>query len=68
MLRDRTQNGAGVPPRPGTTRRRQDKYTYGRVRTVVVAFVAGEKAETTMMSRKMNRSGNVSTFSMMHER
>ena len=65
MLRDRTQNGAAVPPRPGTRRRRQSKCTYGRVWMVAVAFVVRERAETTMMSRKRNRSSIASTFVTM---
>lgn len=63
-LRDRTQNDVGVPPGPGTTHRRQNKCTHERVRTVVVALVVGETAETTTMMRKiLNESSIVSTFS-----
>jgi len=53
-LRDRTQNDVGVLQGLGTTRRRLDKCTCGRARTAAVALVAGEKAGTTMMRRKLN--------------
>ena len=61
-LRDRTQNGAGVPPGPGTTHRRQSKCTYERVRMVAMALVAEGRVGTKMTSRKMNRFWTVSTF------
>lgn len=63
-LRDRTQNDVEAPPGPGTTHRRQNKCTCGRVRMVVVAVAAGVRAETTRMMRKTNESSTVSTLSM----
>ena len=46
------------------THRRQNKCTCERVRTVVVAFVAGVRAKTTMTTRKKNESSTVSTSLM----
>jgi len=63
-LRDRTQNDVGAPPGPGTTHRRQNKCTCGRAQMVVVAVVAGVRAETTRMMRKTNESSTASTLSM----
>lgn len=55
-LRDRTGNDAGVPQLPGTTRRRQDKCACKRARMAVVALVAEEREETTMMTMKRRLS------------
>ena len=61
-LRDRTQNGAGVPPGPGTTRHKQSRCTYGRVRTGATGLVGRGRVRTTMTNRRMNRFAIVSTF------
>ena len=67
-LRDRTQNGAGAPPGPGTTHRKQSKYACEHVRVVVVAFVAAVRVKTTRRMRMMSQSSTVSSFLMTFEK